>query len=182
MVLENAKKWLSKLDGSIENFANPKHVMRNVMTIELIKTLCVLILSTYQDDDYYSYIEQAQSISEGNYNYAEISGRSGPVAYPALSSFLHIWFLDKNITDNGIYYYPPRVICSIAHLISMYFLVRVYQLAFHEKPKYANLAHLHCFSFIAIQAFSEKIFNDVYVTLFTIIAIYLLQKQQCFLA
>lgn len=182
MVLEYTKAWLQKLDGRIENFANHKNIMRNVMTIELIKTLLVLILSTYQDDDYYSYIEQAQTMRDTTLNYELISGRSGPVAYPALSSYLHYLFLNKNITDDGQYYYPPRVICSLAHLATMFFIVKIYQLAFKHKPEMVNIALLHSFSFIAVQAFSEKIFNDVYVVLFTVIAIYLFQKQQVFLA
>lgn len=93
-------------------------------------------------DDYYSYIEQAQTLRDGNLNYSAISGRSGPVAYPALSSYLHVLFLDKYITDDGQYYFMARVICSIVHLITMYFVVRVYQLTFSNKPQLGNLVLL----------------------------------------
>jgi len=181
MVLEYVNKGLQKLNGPIEDFINHKNVMRTVMIVETIKVICIMLFSTYQDDDYYSYIEQAQTIREGNLNYDAISGRSGPVAYPALNSYLHLFYLNKYITDDGQYYTTARAICSLVHLITMYFIVRIYQLAFKDKPKLTNLVVLHCFSFISLQAFSEKIFNDSYVTLYTVIAIYLFQTQFVFL-
>ena len=148
------------------------------MIVELVKVVLALVTGTYQDDDFYSYLEQAQFINDGTTDYSQITGRSGPIAYPALSSYLHVFMLNKYITNNMQYYMPARIICGASHLITMYFLVKIYQIAFKDKPGFANLVLALCFSFISIQASADKIFNDTYTTMFCVIAIYLYQRHQ----
>lgn len=152
--------------------------MKVVMIVELVKVLLSLVTGTYQDDDFYSYLEQAEFIKDGIMDYSKITGRSGPIAYPALSSYLHVFMLNKYLTNDMQYYMPARIICSVSHLITMYFLVKIYQLAFKDKPGYANLVLVLCFSFISIQASADKIFNDTYTTMFCVIAIFLYQRHQ----
>ena len=142
-----------------------------IMTVEIIKGL-MLLFTSIQPNDYTSYMQQANKISSGEMDYSKVTGESGPIAYPALHSYIYL-FLELFWVNNGdMHTLLVKMMAFLAHITTVYYAVRIYQEAFKKDPKQANILVLIMFSFTVTCLSLDHLFNDTFATMFNTIAIY----------
>jgi len=167
------------MNQPLEEWIKPENITMVIMGIELIKTTIVLGYNTYEEQDFACYYEHMQNILRGNLEYDKIGSRAGGLVYPALHTYILLFFY-QYLSDDGMYFRPVQCFSAITYLGCVYLMIKITQLAFKKEPKRANILILHCFTWTIYNIAIVKLFNDLYCVFFSLLGVYLFQKSQNF--
>lgn len=117
-------------------------------------------------------MQQAEHLLQGQRDYSKIVGEAGPLVYPALHSYFYMLLASEKVSNYGEFRFFPTLFSIFAHLITTYFSIKIYQLAFQSHPKKTNLLSLLLFTLAPTTIAIDHLFNDVYSTMLQTLSIY----------
>lgn len=148
----NRIEWISnkidRLNEQVYEIISPQNLFNFVIYAELFKSLYTLGMGSYAEVDFMCYMEQVERLLEGERDYAKIWSRNGPVAYPAISTYISVFMYYLSFA--GKYVRPVQILAIIVYMVCVWMTVRVCQLAFKNAPKRANISVLLCVMFYCI--------------------------------
>ena len=121
---------------------HPENLMLTVMIIEIVKVMIILIFNFSTEMGHANEMMYTSVFHDGEFDYNHIFDTSDEEeAYPAIGlyiGFIEYYYLSRQASDDGV----AQTIGAIFHIAIMWCVVRIYQNAFHDEPKYARIVLL----------------------------------------
>lgn len=159
-----------------KNFAMGEHPLAKYgspVLLLLDALLCSLIISkvSYTEIDWKAYMEQVKQYDNGERDYTQIRGGTGPLVYPAAHVYIY-WGL-YHITSKGTNILLAQRIFGILYLGTLSIVMACYRRA---------KAPLYIFPMLILSKrlhsiFVLRLFNDCFAVFFLWVAIYIFQRR-----
>jgi alpha-1,3-mannosyltransferase len=162
---------------------------------ELLAHIVLFWKASFTHIDWKAYMEQVGTVwRDSQFDYAQIKGDTGPVAYPA--GFIYIYTVFYHVTSGGLDLNAARILFSVLYLLNLMIVFRIYKavvvgsVATTEKDKPASRIQtstaafppaailLLCFSKRIHSIYSLRLFNDTVEVLFAKLSMLLFAKRQ----
>ncbi|PWN17981.1 ALG3-domain-containing protein [Microstroma glucosiphilum] len=133
------------------------HVAAAVLVADSILTLAIIRFVAYTEIDFSTYMQQAQQfLADGQRNYSQIKGDTGPCVYPA--GHLFFYSIIHRLTDGGKNLRVGQYLFGGLYMISQALMVAIYQKAGAPAillPILASSKRLH--SIYALRMFNDGV-------------------------
>eukprot|EP01112_Ceratiomyxa_fruticulosa_P001998 TRINITY_DN12141_c0_g1_i1.p1 TRINITY_DN12141_c0_g1~~TRINITY_DN12141_c0_g1_i1.p1 ORF type:complete len:407 (-),score=57.06 TRINITY_DN12141_c0_g1_i1:57-1229(-) len=139
---------------------------------DFLLNLVIIQRVAYTEIDWKAYMQEVEGFLDGEYDYMNLKGDTGPLVYPA--GFVYIYSLLYRITNGGLDIRLAQYI--FAFVYSLFSLV-VFAIYYQSKNPPWLLIPL-VLSKRLHSIFVLRLFNDVFAMLFLYIAIYLFNKNK----
>ncbi|KAI3422242.1 hypothetical protein GPALN_012772 [Globodera pallida] len=121
----------------------------------------------YTEIDWATYMQHVEVYENGQRNYTEIRGDTGPIVYPA--GHLHIYRLFYHLTDHGKNIRCAQYIFGVVYLANLLLVFRLY---FHSGKIPPFVLPLVCLTSYRVHSiFVLRLFNDPIAMLFFFVAL-----------
>ncbi|KAK6466042.1 Dolichyl-phosphate-mannose-glycolipid alpha-mannosyltransferase [Scheffersomyces coipomensis] len=120
----------------------------------------VISFVPYTEIDFLTYMQQIKLINEGEIDYAQVIGDTGPIVYPA--GFVQIFQFLSYVTDGGKNILPGQVVFSYVLTVTNLLVLIIYTFTDHISPwpLYLLLGSKRLMSIYVL-----RLFNDCFTTL-----------------
>lgn len=151
-----------------------KHVICSLLFLEAIVVVFIIRNVPYTEIDWKAYMEEVTMWQDGERDYMNIRGGTGPLVYPA--GFLYLFCLMKKLTGDGHNIPRAQYLFGILYMINMSIVLSIYALLARNtlvmKQTKNKLAHAHriwswrvamltlCLSKRMHSIFMLRLFND----------------------
>lgn len=168
--LENLQKATQKKLGF--------SVIYFTVILDFFINLIVLNYVSYTEIDWIAYMQEVEGVLNGNFNYTELKGDTGPLVYPG--GFVLVFGILRYLTENGTNIRKAQYIFAFLHS----FLVFVVCLCFHKISKKSKTQVPLVVLLLLIVSrrihsiFALRLFNDGIASLIAYISFYLLLSKQ----
>jgi alpha-1,3-mannosyltransferase len=114
--------WMRLLEATAQSRCD-KWYIGGLLLFELLLCSVILVKVPYTEIDWIAYMEEVEGFENGERDYAQIRGGTGPLVYPA--GFLYLFSILKRITHANIR--SAQFIFLIFYLIHQWFVLLIYQ-------------------------------------------------------
>eukprot|EP01080_Neovahlkampfia_damariscottae_P011390 gene11390-4557_t len=126
---------------------------------------------------------QAKGFLNGNWNYGEIMGPTGPIVYPA--SHLYIYSILYQITNQGVNIRLAQYIFIIIYCLLLFIILQIYNKTIFQKKQVGNFDILVILLTLILSKrihsiFSLRLFNDCITMLFLYLSVYFFIERKYF--
>ncbi|KAL3113478.1 hypothetical protein niasHT_013588 [Heterodera trifolii] len=130
----------------------------------------IIRLVPYTEIDWSTYMQHVEVYEDGQRNYTQIRGDTGPIVYPA--GHLHIFRLFYHLTDHGKNVLRAQCLFGFAYLANLLLVFRLYFLSGRVPPFVLPLVCLTSYRVHSI--FVLRLFNDPIAMLLFFVSLNLL--------
>lgn len=141
----------------------------NILSFEVACLTNRLSCLTDTEIDWIAYMQEVEGYEQGERDYTQLKGDTGPLVYPA--GFVHLFSWLKAVTDGNIQ--PAQVIFALLYLATQLVVMAIY---INTKSFPPLGLVLLCLSRRLHSIFVLRLFNDCWAMLFAYIGVWLLQR------
>ncbi|CAN6619409.1 dol-P-Man:Man(5)GlcNAc(2)-PP-Dol alpha-1,3-mannosyltransferase [Trichomonascus vanleenenianus] len=161
--------WMQKGLAAAKDPGYSKYAAALLWLFDLALCAAIILRVPYTEIDWTAYMEQINLIVQGERDYTQIYGGTGPLVYPAGHVFIFSILYD--LTDQGADIAKAQWIFMGVYLVTLAVVFAVYVKA--RLPPY--ILPLVVLSKRLHSIYLLRMFNDCFATLFAVLAVYLLQ-------
>lgn len=142
--------------------------------VQVVLIAGVFVAGSYAEIDWGAYMQEVKGFLEGERDYKNLKGETGPLVYPA--GFVYIYSVFYYLTDNGTNIVFAQCIFAVAFFWMQFIVFKLYYVA--RAPVF--LAAILLFSKRLYSIFMLRMFNDGIAMLLLYFAIYLFIRNDFF--
>ncbi|KAL5033731.1 hypothetical protein BDV3_003396 [Batrachochytrium dendrobatidis] len=119
---ETAWKWIKRnlsAKGIVSLF------LLSLLVGEALLTMAIIARVKYTEIDWQTYMQQVSSFMDGELDYKNLGGDTGPLVYPA--GFLYVYSFLYMITAGGQYIFIAQFIFALVYLVTFFLVVLIYR-------------------------------------------------------
>ncbi|KAI8899241.1 Dolichyl-P-Man:Man(5)GlcNAc(2)-PP-dolichyl mannosyltransferase, family GT58 [Globomyces pollinis-pini] len=147
-----------------------------LVTVEFLFCLFIIQKVAYTNIDFSTYMQQVQLFLEGQFDYSEIKGDTGPLVYPA--GFLYIYSIMYYATQQGQNVYLAQLIFTALSSLNLLIVYLIY-----KKSSLNPLIVFLCLASKRIHSiYVLRLFNDPFAMFFMYLTIYCMMLRKWSLA
>lgn len=83
----------------VSDHANFKYILPLLLLLELVLGIVIIKFVAYTEIDWIAYMQEVRGVLDGDLNYANLKGDTGPLVYPA--GFVYVYTALYYLTDSG---------------------------------------------------------------------------------
>jgi len=156
----------------IPNFnvnAYPTATLSVVIILETMLSLFIIYKTPYTEIDWNAYMQEVKGVIDGDLNYANLRGDTGPLVYPA--GFVYIYSALYFLTDRGSNILKAQYIFLLLHVCCIYVVVKLLMSNTRKLPLWVVIAT--CLSRRIHSIFVLRLFNDCFAVFFCYVALFI---------
>mmetsp|Transcript_21243 Transcript_21243/g.23740 ORF Transcript_21243/g.23740 Transcript_21243/m.23740 type:complete len:410 (-) Transcript_21243:24-1253(-) len=159
--LSTLYKWLTATDY-------PVYALVLLLLAELAFSLLIITKVPYTEIDWRAYMEEVEGVDQGQYDYTELKGGTGPLVYPA--GFVYVFLPLYWITDSGTNILLAQYIFAALYVANLAVVYLIYKRV-KTVPLWALV--LLSVSKRIHSIYVLRLFNDTFATFFLHVAVLL---------
>lgn len=170
--LMHPRKWVVTLYSMATQPRFTPWVSVLLLLAEAVLSVAILLFIPYTEIDWVAYMEEVKGFLDGERDYMNLKGGTGPLVYPA--GFVYLFSLLYKVTDEGTNIFLAQCIFAGLYLVFTAVVFAIYSKT--QTPPYV-LVFLTLSKRIH-SIFSLRLFNDCFAMLFCYLALYLFMKRR----
>lgn len=132
---------MKKITKIYHQLSHPKYdtpFLLSLLLFESILSLTILKIIPYTEIDWEAYMEEVTTYQNGEMNYMNIKGSTGPLVYPA--GFLYLYSLLKKLSNGGRDVYRAQCLFVGLYILNALVVLVIYNRVVHcERKRITNM-------------------------------------------